>query len=112
MSTLVVCGGAVAYRRRILWCPICERRRRFVVAYDASPYYAPSLTCCGCGDSWSDGELGYRPFARGWRKAAIRKAKARWQSATAGPVELDDELYVIPDTKGADAADEYSTAVD
>lgn len=101
-GAVYICGGAVAVRRRMLECPNCERVRRFVVSYASSPYYSPSLTCCACGDSWSDGERAPRPFARGWRDKAIREAKRRWLIARSGPVQRDADLYVIPDggTKG------------
>jgi hypothetical protein len=92
---IIVCGGAVAYRRLVRVCPVCGERRRIVAAYDASPYYAPSFTCCGCGDSWSDGELRPRPFARGWREEAKKKARRQWQEATSGPIQRDAEGYVV-----------------
>lgn len=66
-------------RRRILPCPTCERRRRFVCRlYE---WYGWMVTCCGCGDSWEDGERLPRPFARGWRAAAIARARAAWAAA-------------------------------
>ena len=95
--TVFICGGDVAYRRRILACwGACEgRRRRVVVSYAWSPYYSPTFHCCACGDTWSDGELGYRPFRRGWRKGAIAQSKAMWAGATTGPILRDDEGYVV-----------------
>ncbi len=96
--TVYICGGAYVYRRRILPCQgACRpQRRRVVVAY-GSPYYAPTVTCCACGDSWSEGELSQRPFRRGWRKEAVTRAREQWQQARSGPVRLDEELYPIPD---------------
>jgi hypothetical protein len=44
-------------------------------------YYGSDKTCCRCGDKWQDGELAGRPFARGWRKAAIEVAKREWVEA-------------------------------
>jgi len=49
-----VCGGTVAVRRTIGECHgRCQRRRRLIVEYDASPYYAPTTTCVACGDAWA-----------------------------------------------------------
>lgn len=97
MSVIIVCGGSVAVRRHVMRCPVCERKRRVVSHWSASPYYAPSFTCCACGDSWSDGWLAERPFRRGWRREAIEAAKAAWAAAVAGWPARDAELYVIPD---------------
>jgi hypothetical protein len=77
-ACVMVCRSTFTYRRRVRDCPTCKRRRRFVLAVDDNPYYGSIWTCCGCGDSWSDGERMPRPFARGWRARAIAKAKARW----------------------------------
>ena len=44
-------------------------------------WYGTDETCCRCGDCWQDGELAMRPFARGWRKAAIAKAQQEWADA-------------------------------
>ena len=93
--SLFVCGGAAYYQRRIMHCPVCERRRRFVFAWSWSPYYAPIATCCGCGDSWSDGDRHQRPFKRGWRQEAIASAKERWNAGSAGVPERDDDHYVV-----------------
>lgn len=87
----VICTpGVRAIHRLIRHCPICKRRRRMVEVYPASPYYSSTLTCCGCGDSWCDGELGYRPFQRGWRQEARAKAREQWASAfRQTPAEYD-----------------------
>lgn len=62
--------------RRVTMCPTEERRRR-IVGW-SQDWYSTVWTCCGCGDSWSDGERMERPFARGWRQRAIAGAKADW----------------------------------
>lgn len=67
--------------RRIRHCPTCKRRRRFVIVEGWSAWYAPTLTCLGCGDSWSEGWRMERPFRRGWRQEAIAQAKAQWANA-------------------------------
>jgi hypothetical protein len=77
--TVIVCGGGT-YTRRVLHCVTCKRLRR-VVSLERSLWYAPILTCLGCGDSWSDGEMMPRPFARGWRAKAVEKAKRDWAAA-------------------------------
>ncbi len=80
MSAVVICGGTVAACRRVLNCPSCERRRRFVQSH-AGLYYDDILTCLGCGDTWCGGERGERPFRRGWRLEALTRARAQWAAA-------------------------------
>lgn len=72
-------------------CATCQRRRRFVVSVSSSPYYAPIVTCCGCGDSWEDGFQLERPFARGWRESSIARAKKDWDAATLTKAEIRAE---------------------
>jgi hypothetical protein len=66
--------------RLIRACPTCKQRRRFA-GFDSPPWYGVTLTCCACGDTWSDGERQERPFMRGWRKKSIAEAKATWAMA-------------------------------
>jgi hypothetical protein len=76
-----ICNGGEAFEtRRIEFCPTENRRRRFFVRFQH--WYGSTWHCLGCGDAWQDGERGYRPFARGWRKDAIRRAKAGWDRVT------------------------------
>jgi hypothetical protein len=72
-----VCRPNQIALRRIATCPTCKRRRRFS-AIDAA-WYGPIWTCCGCGDSWGEGERMPRPFCRGWRKQATDRARRTWQ---------------------------------
>jgi len=78
-------------RRRIIHCPFCERRQEMVVRHE--PWYGQTTMCTGCGDSWQDGELGWRPFKRNWRKEAVARHRALWDRATYGPDPTFDELY-------------------
>ena len=78
MTVINVCGGGITFRR-VMFCPICEKRRRFVCLWSA--WYDTSVTCCGCGDSWCGGELRERPFRRGWRQEAIALARFQWRNA-------------------------------
>jgi hypothetical protein len=78
----VICGGYAFDARRVLFCPTEGRRRRFYASF--AHYYGWTYTCLGCGDRWMDGERGSRPFARGWRVQAIRRAKERWAGVTVG----------------------------
>jgi len=55
-------------------CPNCGKRRMLVRYYE---WYGASMSCMRCGDEWHDGELSPRPFARGWRKEAIRLLEIR-----------------------------------
>lgn len=82
MST-AICRPSEFLSRRIIHCPICKAKRRMAVR-DAA-WYGPTVTCCGCGDSWTNGELHERPFKRGWRTEAIAKARRDWDAA--GPFD-------------------------
>ncbi len=76
-----LCGaGPHLAKRRIITCPTEGRRRRAVQVFGGA-WYSDRLTCLGCGDSWSDGERGVRPFARGWRAESIRRARKDWGRA-------------------------------
>jgi hypothetical protein len=80
MTTPVICRPPSFPIRRILACPTCKQRRR-MAGRDFGPYYGPTVTCLGCGDSWSSGEMLERPFKRGWRKESIATAKRAWEEA-------------------------------
>lgn len=67
-------------RRRVMECPICTTRKRFVETWGGA-WYGSTLTCLGCGDQWQDGELGYRPFQRGWREKSKARAREKWTTA-------------------------------
>jgi hypothetical protein len=71
--------GAIVCRR-VAYCPICDRRRRFVQKFIGT-WSGDRWTCLGCGDSWQEGELMPRPFRPRWRAEAKAKARARWQQA-------------------------------
>lgn len=78
--------------RRIMACPTEGRRRRFYGWFQH--WYGWTWTCLGCGDSWADGERGYRPFKRGWRKEAISRAVAAWNAAPHGrPAPISEEEW-------------------
>lgn len=75
----VICAPPEFLRRFIAFCPTCKGRRRF--AGREAAWYGVTVTCCGCGDSWTDGERHPRPFCRGWRAEAAAKAKQLWKTA-------------------------------
>lgn len=79
MTTIHINRPSFTWSKRVLHCPTCDRRRRFVVA--SQEWYDPIATCCACGDAWSGGERMPRPFRPGWRKAAIARARAHWAEA-------------------------------
>jgi len=58
----------------VIDCPTCERQRRASAQFQE--WYGWTTTCAGCGDQWMDGEMGERPFARGWRRQNIERARA------------------------------------
>jgi len=74
---IAICGGGGIPFRTVRFCPNCQRRRRF--SGTIVPYYAPIFTCCACGDAYSEEGRLRRPFARGWRKQASRKAMVDWR---------------------------------
>jgi hypothetical protein len=77
---------------------VCKHRRRFA-GLDA-PWYGATWTCCGCGDSWTDGERHVRPFRRGWRKDAIAHARSIWDSA-AGLTKRDHAEWLRDELRPA-----------
>lgn len=78
---VIICRPNTFLTRRIAYCPNCRTKRRMVDAY--AVWYGTTRSCCGCGDSWDDGELRPRPFKRGWRTEAIARAKAKWDASQA-----------------------------
>jgi hypothetical protein len=55
-------------------CPTCDRMRRMSAQW--AEWYGWKLTCAGCGETWSDGEMHVRPFAPGWRRENREHARA------------------------------------
>lgn len=51
---------------RLIYCPTCERDRRMLCQFQE--WYGTTVTCAGCGERWTDGEMHERPFAPGWRR--------------------------------------------
>lgn len=97
MTCLQLPGGVTvcrpsddSLRRRILRCPTCQCKREMVAQFDV--WHSTIFMCTGCGDSWQDGELCYRPFARGWRKRSAAQFRALWDIATYGPPPPLEEL--------------------
>ena len=60
-------------------CPFCEHEAHVVGA--TQEWYDTIWTCCRCGDAWAGGEMLPRPFARGWRQRAQRRARLDWWDA-------------------------------
>lgn len=85
-TNVIACGPPGVYRRAIRSCPVCERRHRFVISWDGA-WYGETLYG-SCGDHWQDGELGSRPFRKGWRKEAQVAFRNRWAN-TASPEAYD-----------------------
>ena len=55
-------------------CPTCERPRKMLVRY--YEWYGATVICAGCGETWHDGEREERPFAPGWRRKSIERARS------------------------------------
>lgn len=94
LAGVVVCRPGGVLRRSYSRCPTCERITEQVTRYEV--WYDPQTWCTRCGDSWAGGELVARPFARGWRRDAVRWARALWDAATYGGTpqlaELDPQF--------------------
>ena len=74
--TIHICNPQPSQRKVVNKdCPICKASAPALCEF--TDWYGWSDTCLGCGDSWQDGEMHDRPFARGWRKASIASALAR-----------------------------------
>jgi hypothetical protein len=63
----------VATRCHVIECLTCERPRRMLCRY--YEWYGATVVCAGCGETWNDGERQERPFAPGWRKKSIERAR-------------------------------------
>jgi hypothetical protein len=59
----------------VIDCPTCARPRRMLAEFQDG--YGWTVTCAGCGDMWTDGEMHGRPFAPGWRRERIKRARAK-----------------------------------
>lgn len=74
-------GSHISFGRVDQWkllrvkCPGCETRTRQLATYQE--WYGWTIVCLACGDTWDNGELRQRPFARAWRKEAIEQAEKR-----------------------------------
>lgn len=72
---IVICAPRTFNHRRFRHCPTCGCKRLFLCS--PAVWYSATWTCLTCGDSWCDGERQTRPFARGWRKKAVARAKRK-----------------------------------
>lgn len=63
--------------KRRLTCPVCEKRRVFLIL--AQAWYGFRKICMGCGDSWHDEGMAERPFMPKWRQKSIESAKRIWK---------------------------------
>lgn len=92
------CGyGLGEYHWETFTCPAkCGIADSVIVRHEGSPYYGPTWCCTNCGDSWSDGYLGERPFGdRYWRHKAIEHAAALFERACDCTVERDDDFAAV-----------------
>lgn len=95
-----ICGTTSRYQRQHGKCyGLCGEENARIVVAEGSPYYAPIVYCVDCGDSWSDGELGERPFARGWRKRAIERNQRMWDAGCECRIERNKDYYPLPCSK-------------
>lgn len=77
-GNLIVCTPSVMERRRrVVHCPVCKRKRRFVMHHE--PWYGWTQTCTACGARWQDGEYCGRPNKRDWAtKSLLKRLKEEW----------------------------------
>jgi len=75
-TTAVLCRPKTFYLRQVRHCPTCDRKRRFA-GFDQF-MYGPTMTCLGCGDTWTVDGMLPRPFEPAWRKKAVRRAEDYW----------------------------------
>jgi hypothetical protein len=88
----IVCGPSNDRLRKLyVRCPMCECITEMV--WRDSGWYGDDMMCCRCGDSWCDGELIPRPFARGWRDRAVREHRRLWDLAAHGPGPSHVDLF-------------------
>lgn len=86
LGGVIACGPPGIYCRRVLYCPECNRRHRFVISWDGAWYGTTSYGACG--DRWQDGECAPRPFEQSWRKKAQAHFREMWKYAA--PRDLYD----------------------
>lgn len=54
-------------------------------------WYGATITCLGCGDMWTDGQMHPRPFKPRWRSENIAAARAAWARAVS---RADERAWV------------------
>jgi len=79
VTAVHICRPASVTQRRVLRCPTCQQRRRFVE--ELYVWYDSYLTCVACGDAWSGRQRMLRPAAKEWRAGATVLARYKWASA-------------------------------
>lgn len=78
MSIVHIYAPATTTECAVIDCPVCQRPRRMLAQH--AEWYGYTITCAGCGDKWSDGEMHDRPFERGWRRQSIEYARKKLAS--------------------------------
>lgn len=79
--TLHIQPGPKPTITRYTVCPVCETVTPFVGL--TQDWYNTIWICTRCGDQFDVDEGRYpRPFERGWRPRAIRRAVRLWWDAT------------------------------
>lgn len=95
----VVCGSVYSFRWRVARCwGKCGITDSIIVSSEGNPYYGAINTCTNCGDQWSEGCMGERPFGdRYWRHKAIARALETFERACQCRVRRDVHFsYAIP----------------
>ena len=75
----VICGSHyIEVKQPVRECPTCQRRRRFLIRFEA--WRGAYWVCLTCGERFhsDEGRLS-RPFMPGWRAKSIKEAKQFWR---------------------------------
>ncbi len=79
MTSVAFCRPATLPVRRVQHCPTCGSVQD--MAGILQLWYGVTVTCLGCGDTWTDGHMCERPFRRAWRDKSKTAAQKAWDAA-------------------------------
>lgn len=93
---VTVCGRTITKRWFVMTCPVCGISDSVILqSLAGSAYWGSIQRCTNCGDAWAEGELLGRPFRRGWRADAVRKAQVDMDEACQHDVRFDRDTFAL-----------------